>query len=86
MRWTILRSPAFYLVRNMSKIVMTCCLLDNLIRKEVAVDPIEEHYNMSRPRRERRYEDHVDTIEYFKKCRLKRDQLAKEMFNRWRPS
>ena len=86
MRWAILRSPPFYPVRTVNRIVMACCLLHNLIRREMAIDPMEEYYNMSGPRRQRRDEEHIDTIESSDKWRVKRDQLAREMFDSWRPT
>ena len=47
MCWAILRSPPFYPIRTMNRIVMACCLLRNLIRREMAIDAMEEYYNMS---------------------------------------
>ncbi|KAH9670338.1 hypothetical protein KPL70_016943 [Citrus sinensis] len=41
MRWAILRSPLFYSIKTHCCIITTCCLLHNLIRKEMSVDPIE---------------------------------------------
>jgi len=48
----------------------------------MAVDPIEEYYDISRPRRQRRDEEYIDTIESFDEWRVKRDQLANEMFDK----
>ena len=86
MRWAILRSPPFYPIRTVNGIVMACCLLHNLIRREMAIDPMEEYYNISGPRRQRRDEEHIDTIESSDEWRVKRDQLAREMFDSWRAS
>ena len=40
-RWAILRSPSFYPVKTQGKIITTCALLQNLIRREMEVDPME---------------------------------------------
>ncbi|KAF7804495.1 protein ALP1-like [Senna tora] len=38
MRWAILRSPSFYPVKKHNKIIIACCLLHNLIRRDSASD------------------------------------------------
>ena len=40
--WDILRSPCFYLVKTPCKIILACCLLHNLIRREMPVNPLEQ--------------------------------------------
>ncbi|XP_050124808.1 protein ALP1-like [Malus sylvestris] len=40
-RWSILRSPSFYPIRTQGRIITACCLLHNLIRQEMSVDPME---------------------------------------------
>ena len=81
MRWAIIRSPPFYPVRMVNRIVMAYFLLHNLIRRGMAIDPMEEYYNMSGPTRQRRYEEHIGTIESSDEWRVKHDQLAREMFD-----
>ncbi|KAF7826506.1 protein ALP1-like [Senna tora] len=41
MRWEILRSPSFYPVKKHNKIIIACCLLHNLIRRDSASDLME---------------------------------------------
>ncbi|XP_056162964.1 protein ALP1-like [Syzygium oleosum] len=41
LRWAILRSPSFYPIRTQGRIIIACCLIHNLIRREMAIDPIE---------------------------------------------
>ncbi|KAL8532646.1 hypothetical protein ACS0TY_009017 [Phlomoides rotata] len=41
MCWGILCSPSWYPIKTVNKIIMTCCLLYNYIRKEMVVDPLE---------------------------------------------
>ena len=52
----------------------------------MAIDPIEEYYDMSRQRRQTRDEEYIDTVESSDEWRVKRDQLANEMFNKWQTS
>ncbi|KAL7181786.1 hypothetical protein ACSBR1_040648 [Camellia fascicularis] len=42
MRWAILRSASYYPIRTQNRIITACCLLHNFIRREMAVDPIED--------------------------------------------
>ena len=39
-RWGILRSP-FYPIKTQCQIITVCCLLHNLIRREMSIDPLE---------------------------------------------
>ncbi|KAF7815179.1 protein ALP1-like [Senna tora] len=41
-RWAILRSPLYYPVKTHNLIVIACCLLHNLIRRENARDPLHD--------------------------------------------
>ena len=59
------KETSTYPVCTVNWIVMACCLIHNLIRREMAVDPIEEYYDISRPRRQRRDEEYIDTIKIF---------------------
>ncbi|KAL8556682.1 hypothetical protein ACS0TY_004217 [Phlomoides rotata] len=43
MRWGILRSPSWYPIQTHNQIIMACFLIHNYIRKEMAIDPIEQH-------------------------------------------
>ncbi|XP_057802107.1 uncharacterized protein LOC131017388 [Salvia miltiorrhiza] len=42
MRWGILRSPSFYPIRVQNRLIMAAFLLNNFIRMEMPVDPIEQ--------------------------------------------
>ncbi|XP_034219068.1 uncharacterized protein LOC117630461 [Prunus dulcis] len=44
-RWGILRSPSFYPIKTQCQIITACCLLHNLIRREMSIDPIEHEIN-----------------------------------------
>ncbi|KAG6488709.1 hypothetical protein ZIOFF_049958 [Zingiber officinale] len=55
-RWTILRSPAYYPIQTHNRIIMTCCLLHNFIRREMAGDLAER-------RLERRLDSQLDEVD-----------------------
>ncbi|KAL0355735.1 UNVERIFIED_CONTAM: hypothetical protein Sradi_4020400 [Sesamum radiatum] len=40
-RWAILRSHSFYPIKVQNRIIMACCFLHNVIRKEMPEDPLE---------------------------------------------
>ncbi|KAL5552611.1 hypothetical protein UlMin_040012 [Ulmus minor] len=40
-RWAILRGQSYYPVKIQCHIILACCLLHNLIRSEIALDPLE---------------------------------------------
>ncbi|KAL7264694.1 hypothetical protein ACSBR1_002620 [Camellia fascicularis] len=42
MRCAIFRNASYYPIRIQNRIITTCCLLHSFIRREMAVDPIED--------------------------------------------
>ena len=42
--WAILRSPSFYPVRTHNRVIIACCLLHNLVRRENDLDPLDEEF------------------------------------------
>ncbi|GJS11268.1 ALP1-like protein [Tanacetum coccineum] len=44
-RWNILASPSFFPIVTQVRIILACCLLHNLIRKHMRVDPQELEQN-----------------------------------------
>ncbi|KAF7800669.1 protein ALP1-like [Senna tora] len=86
-RWAILRSPSFYPVKTHNMIVIACCLLHNLIRRENVGDPLndeaenldpepaEEHAEVDGP---------ISTVETSESWTLFRENLAAQMFNEFR--
>ena len=46
LRWAILRSPCFYPIKTQCKVILACCLLYNLIKKEMYVDPLEQELDV----------------------------------------
>ena len=45
MQWGILRSPSFYPINTQCRTITVCCLLHNLIRREMFVDPLKHELN-----------------------------------------
>ena len=77
--WTILRSPSFYLVCTENCIIITCCLLHNLIRKE-GDDPLEVEMDTITPKVNN---DPIHGVETSDAWTFWRTYLANEMFNEW---
>ncbi|MFQ6621930.1 hypothetical protein Gotur_002023, partial [Gossypium turneri] len=49
LRWRIIRSPSFYLVKVNNRIIIACCLLYNFIRTYMSIDPIEMELEVGLP-------------------------------------
>lgn len=90
-RWKILASPSFFRIQTQVRIIIACCLLHNLIRREMAVDP-EELEPDTRPNGDdddSDEDDNEDAIEYITTIEpsdgwaTMRSNLALEMYNRW---
>lgn len=85
MRWGILRSPSYYPIRTQTRLIMACFLLHNFIRREMAIDPIEELLdNMEDGVLDDELEEQiefVDTIEPSSQWSHKRDEIAQLMWD-----
>ena len=46
LRCIILRSPCFYPIKTQCKIILAYCLLHNLIKREMCVDPLEQELDV----------------------------------------
>ncbi|KAK9292927.1 hypothetical protein L1049_020908 [Liquidambar formosana] len=83
LRWAILRSNSFYPVKTHCKIIVACCLLHNLIQREMPVDLVEalfvEQVNQVQG-------EPITTIESSNQWNAWRTNLANQMFNDWRES
>ncbi|KAI8537908.1 hypothetical protein RHMOL_Rhmol09G0060500 [Rhododendron molle] len=85
MRFAILRSPSYYPIRTQCHIVSACCLLHNLIKREMPNDPIEHEYIAW----ERAHvndvpvDDHIAIVESSNKWTAGRDALVAVMYNHW---
>ncbi|XP_026443888.1 protein ALP1-like [Papaver somniferum] len=86
MRWAILQSPSWYPVNIHCRFIMACCLIHNLIRREMPMDEFlpEENYedgpvNLVSPQESRMIE-FVDSSDYWD---IQRKELADQMWERW---
>ena len=84
MRWAILRSPSFYPIKIQNRIIMACCLIHNLIRREMSVDPDETAYDLSSNNENIVEEDVIASVASSSQWTTWRDDLAKQMFDEWR--
>ncbi|XP_057486826.1 protein ALP1-like [Actinidia eriantha] len=86
MRFAILRSPSYYPIRTQCRIVTACCLLHNLIKREMPNDPVEFEYTRWEQENLHNIEvddDRVTTIEASNEWTGERDALATAMYNHW---
>ncbi|KAK3183400.1 hypothetical protein Dsin_030686 [Dipteronia sinensis] len=82
LRWAILRSPSFYPLKKHCKIIVACCLLHNLIRREMSVDPIG--HELSEIIEDEVDHDVIGKVSSSPEWTTWRDNLASQMFNEWR--
>ncbi|KAH6823449.1 hypothetical protein C2S53_014657 [Perilla frutescens var. hirtella] len=85
MRWDIIRNPNFYPIKQQGRIIMACCLLQNHIRENMPVDPIEIRYG-DNPQHEGPIEldgDLITSVEPTQEWTDLRYNLANQMFNHW---
>ena len=81
LRWAILRSACFYIVKTQCKLILACCLLHNLIKREIFVDPLEQELDV---------QDHqvvgepIAIIEPLDQWSAYRRNFTIQMFNEWR--
>ncbi|BFG30592.1 hypothetical protein CerSpe_168660 [Prunus speciosa] len=83
MCWAILRSPSFYPIQTQCLIIMGCCLLHNLIRREMSIDPMEQEIYYDPLIKNNIDHGTIDTIAASDQWSAWRDNLATEMFNEW---
>ncbi|XP_042453279.1 protein ALP1-like [Zingiber officinale] len=87
-RWKILASPSFFPIQTQVRIIISCCLLHNLIRKFMSTDPQESIEDDEESEDEESDDD--DEVEYIRtiaptdQWNAFRNNMAIEMFNNWR--
>ena len=86
MRWGILRSASFYPIKTQIRIITACCLIHNLIRREMSLDPIENEYDMQSSIQNVTEDEYVGSVGSSDEWTTWRDILAKQMFDEWRAS
>ncbi|KAK1410490.1 hypothetical protein QVD17_37027 [Tagetes erecta] len=87
-RWAILRSPSFYPIKTQNKIILSCCLIHNFIRREMAYDPLddEEFIDTNNDADDEdlgSHVEHITTIGTSNEWTNFRQNLATSMFNAW---
>ena len=72
-------------MRTQYRIVTACCLIHNLIKREMALDPIEIEYNAWEQATVHVVlpDDYIDTIKPTTQWTKMRDNLATTMYNNW---
>lgn len=84
MRWGILRSASFYPIQTQIWLILSCFLLHNYIRGEMAVDPreleLDNAYEEVAPQKEHDDNVYVDMIEPTAEWNNKRNELAEAMW------
>ncbi|XP_060968634.1 uncharacterized protein LOC115718073 [Cannabis sativa] len=89
-RWSILRSTSFFPITTQCRIITACCILHNLIRREMSLDPAEIELDRQVDTAEDTHqtinEDHeiIDTVEASTQWTEWRNTLAMQMYNEWR--
>ncbi|CAL5406043.1 unnamed protein product [Camellia sinensis] len=82
-RWAILRTASYYPIKTQGRIITACCLLHNLIRREMPVDPFEFELNNTPIPQPDLGEEFINTVEPSNQWSDWRDTLANIMFNEW---
>lgn len=86
MRFAILRSCSYYPIRTQCRIVTACCLLHNLIKREMPNNPIEQQYdaweqdNIANIPTD---EEYITSVESSTEWSQWRDAMATQMYNTW---
>ncbi|XP_057787503.1 uncharacterized protein LOC131004763 [Salvia miltiorrhiza] len=85
MRWGILRSTTFYPIKVQNRLIMATFLINNFIRKQMVVDPIEEQYNAMVEDGDVDVESHnfVENVESSPQWNAARDTLAEGMWQQY---
>ena len=83
LRWAILRSPSYYLVKTHSRIIIACCLLHNLIRRNMITNPLEHQLDVPTGINLNEV-DAITQVETSDAWSEQMDTLARQMFDEWR--
>ena len=81
MRWAILRSPSYFPIKSQCRIMTACCLLHNLIRRDMTLDPFEAELDEAIANQHDMGDEYIDTIETSDHWTDWRDALATQMYN-----
>ncbi|KAG8363755.1 hypothetical protein BUALT_Bualt19G0055200 [Buddleja alternifolia] len=79
MPWAILRSHSFYPIKVHNRIIMACCLLQNYIRSEMLLDPLEAQVPEYVDPVEDHDVDYIEQVETSEEWASWRDNLARSI-------
>ncbi|KAG8371310.1 hypothetical protein BUALT_Bualt13G0074400 [Buddleja alternifolia] len=89
-RWAVLRSTSFYPIRTQNRMILSCALLHNFIRREMEVDPAEAHVPDLDPNHRNLYVDDqqaedefVESVDPNNEWSAWHNNLANDMFTEW---
>ncbi|XP_008456228.1 uncharacterized protein LOC103496233 [Cucumis melo] len=82
-RWTILQAKSHYPVKVQCHTILTCCLLHNLINREMTTFDIVDDIDEVDSTHATSAADDIHYIETSNEWTRWRDDLAKEMFSEW---
>lgn len=80
-RWAILRSPSFYPVKTQCRVITACCLLHNLIRRQMSHDPLEHEVGDMLPDDHEVNTDFIHQVSSTEGWNNVRENLALDMWN-----
>ncbi|KAA0063727.1 putative nuclease HARBI1 [Cucumis melo var. makuwa] len=82
-RWAILRGKSYYPVEVQCRKILACCLLHNLINREMTNFDIEDNIDEVGSTHATTTVDDIHYIETSNEWSQLRDDLAEEMFTDW---
>ncbi|XP_057768411.1 uncharacterized protein LOC130988545 [Salvia miltiorrhiza] len=83
MRWGILRSATFYPIKTQNRLIMSCFILHNFIRREMPNDPLEQEFDNAAANNDYNVEgdsEFIDGIEASPLWNAERDTIAQAMW------
>nr|XP_004250658.1 protein ALP1-like [Solanum lycopersicum] len=76
-RWGILKSPSWYSVKVHNRIISACCLIHNIIRREMEVDSLDIDVE-----EQMKYQhENINVVESSEEWTTWRDELSQSMWN-----
>ncbi|XP_038886609.1 putative nuclease HARBI1 [Benincasa hispida] len=82
-RWAILRAKLFYPIQVQCRIITACCLIHNLITREMGIDAMLDVPDEENSTSVGLDGDHIEFVESSNEWTKFRDDLAVEMFIQW---
>ena len=80
MRWTILRGPSFYPIRTRCRIISTCCLFHNFIKRKISVDSLKQALNNKIDSIQDIYQERITIMKISNEWNTWRGALATQIF------